>query len=219
MALHIGLIMDGNGRWALARNKPRYYGHKAGLQAFKAIIDQAAKAPEIAQVTAYALSRNNLKRSAIEIKALLELLEQVLHKERNFFIELGVQVNFIGSFDFCSEKLQQLLLEFTNITSKGSSLILNVALGYSAQEQLVELMPKALKAQDPIAWLNQKLTPIDLLIRTSGERRLSDFCLWQLAYAEIYFADCFWPDFDGKEFNQALDWFWQRDRRFGELHE
>lgn len=219
MAKHIGLIMDGNGRWAVARGRPRFYGHKAGLDAFKAIVKFAAQASEIEHITAFALSKDNFKRSKTEINALIELLEQVLLHERQFFLELGVKVNFIGGLDQFSDKLSKLFLEFSSVTNNCSQLTLDVALNYSGKEQLLQLMPEVLKSSDPLLFLDQKLEPIDLLIRTSGECRLSDFCLWQLAYAEIYFTDCFWPDFDEDEFRKALLWFQQRDRRFGELNE
>ena len=216
---HIGLIMDGNGRWALAAGKPRYFGHKAGLKSLKNIVFAASAQPQIKRITAFALSRDNFKRSANEINALIELLEHVLLNEADLFIEHGVSVNFIGDLSVFSTKIQGLLEQFSQATAAGSDLMLDVAINYSGQQNLLTLMPEALKTTEPEAFLNAKLPMIDLLIRTSGEQRLSDLCLWQLAYSELYFTKTLWPDFAQTEFAAALAWYAERERRFGEIHE
>lgn len=213
---HIGLIMDGNGRWAVKCGEPRHYGHRHGLTAFKRILAHAAAKPGIELITAFALSKDNFKRAKIEINALLALLEQVLIKESDWFLQHSIKVEFIGERTVFSKSMQSLLRKFEDSTSAGQKLKVKVALNYSSKQELLTIMPQALKAQDPNLFLEQNLPAIDLLIRTSGEKRLSDFCLWQLAYSELYFSECLWPDFSEAEFDAALSWYQARDRRFGE---
>lgn len=218
-SLHVGLIMDGNGRWAKQKKQARIFGHKQGLLAFKNIIDYAAKNEEISQITAFALSRDNLKRSAVEIQALIGILHSVLQNELEWFCERHVAVNFIGDLSYFSNETRVGLKQFTEQTNQGSALKLNIALNYSGKHDILELIRENSHAS--LAEIEAKflIKDIDLLIRTSGEQRLSDFCLWQLAYAELYFTEVLWPDFAATDFEKALLWFKKRERRFGEAHE
>ena len=213
---HIGLIMDGNGRWAVKSGEPRHHGHRHGLTALKKVLAHAAAKPGIELITAFALSKDNFKRSKLEINALLLLLEQVLIQESVWFKQKSIKVEFIGERSVFSKTMQNLLHKFEEHTRSGQKLSLKVALNYSGKQELLTIMPQALKAHDPDSFLEQNLPAIDLLIRTSGEKRVSDFCLWQLAYSELYFTDCLWPDFSEAEFDAALSWYQARDRRFGE---
>ena len=224
MPNHVGIIMDGNGRWAARYGKPRFYGHQHGLETFKNIVKFAASEMLFREMTVYALSKDNFKRSSCEVDALLGMLQQVLTKELDWFRSLNIKVRFIGDTSVFSDKIQNLLARFTVETKACSGLKLNVAINFSGRFAIAEAVKNITtigSVSDIVDNLEQNLnlTPIDLLIRTSGEQRLSDFCLWQLAYAEIYFSELLWPEFDSQALVQALNWFKTRDRRFGEVYE
>lgn len=221
---HIAIIMDGNGRWAKSRGYLRVKGHSAGVKSFENIVLYCCKVPGVQELSAFALSRDNFKRSRAEIGALLSLFENMLENQLSFFISNDIRVVFVGDRSVFSDCLQSKMLEFEEATKLGKSLHVNLAVNYSGRYQIFEFM-KNNKLPDSFEDASLEfdklmgISAVDLLIRTSGEQRLSDFCLWQLAYSEIYFSNCFWPDFCESDLVAALEWYDSRDRRFGEVNE
>ena len=222
--LHVAIIMDGNGRWANARNLPRGAGHRAGVEALKRLI-KAAPEQGIRMLTVYAFSADNWRRPAAEVAALMRLLQNYLKREAHELRRNGIRLTAIGRRDRLSKSVVHAIENVENDTAAGENLHLRVALDYSGREAI--LNAAAIAADMPFE-LNQPAfshllsghnpcPDVDLLIRTSGEQRLSDFLLWECAYAELYFTDCLWPDFGEQELHLALDEFRRRDRRFGGL--
>ena len=219
-ALHVALIMDGNGRWATLRQYPRIYGHKMGVEAVRKVI-KAAPRNNIGMLTLYAFSSDNWKRPPEEVTHLFSLLKSYLRQEVDNFVEKGIRLVFIGRRDRIGEGLRAEIEAAEYRTRHGEALIVRIALDYSGREQILMALAD-LPCASPEA-LSVALSgvgrdwPVDLLIRTSGEQRLSDFLLWECAHAEFYFSPIHWPDFDGKALDEAMEAYLRRDRRFGAI--
>lgn len=217
--LHVAIIMDGNGRWALARGKPRTAGHLAGATAVRRVIE-SAPALGIRTLTLYAFSSDNWKRPRPEVSALMRLLERYLRTETASCVEQGVAIRVIGRRDRLPERVQRAITDAEHTTAAGTTLQLRLAIDYSSRDELVRAAAHAPQSRDEFArWLSQHMaqpqTDVDLLIRTGGEQRLSDFLLWESAYAELYFTPIAWPDFDRHALADAMHEFARRQRRFG----
>ena len=227
---HIAIIMDGNGRWAKAQGKERYEGHIEGVASVKACI-KAARKRGVRYLTLYAFSTENWGRPQAEVDALMQLFCQSVTKETPELVEQGVRVRFIGRRDRFSEDVRERLLHIEESTAEGDKLTLVLAFDYSSRDELVratrsiaEMVERGeLKAEQ----IDDKLISAhldtadmpdpDLVIRTSGECRLSNFLLWQASYAEMYFPQIMWPDFREEAFDKALEVYAERNRRYGLL--
>lgn len=224
---HVAIIMDGNGRWARSRGLPRYAGHRAGVDAVRCTVEAAGDAG-IEFMTLYAFSADNWKRPREEIAGIMRLLDRYLQSETQRLVDEGVRVTVVGRRDRLRPRTRGLIERTEEATRGGTRMRLRVAIDYSARETIVraaklaegrdvtheefaELMACAMHCEPDYP-------AIDLLIRTSGEMRLSDFFLWESAYAELYFTDTLWPDFEAKDLQAAIDEYARRERRFGEAH-
>jgi undecaprenyl diphosphate synthase len=215
--LHVAIIMDGNGRWAQARGKPRTAGHLAGAVAVRRVIE-SAPALGIGTLTLYAFSSDNWKRPRPEVSALMRLLERYLRTETASCVEQGVGIRVIGRRDRLPVRVQRAIADAEQTTAAGSTLQLRLAIDYSSRDELVRAAAQAPQTRDEFAqWLSDRLphADVDLLIRTGGEQRLSDFLLWESAYAELYFTPTPWPDFGRDHLADAVAEFATRQRRFG----
>ena len=225
--LHVGLIMDGNGRWACARGLPRTEGHRRGADAVRRAVE-AAPDLGIATLTLYAFSADNWRRPAAEVSTLMRLLQSFLVRERTRCRRHGVRLALIGRRDRLSPALVRAIEETERATRDGTRLHLRLAVDYSARAAILAaagtLGPDDRGDED--AFLRQvnrachsdpETPPVDLVIRTSGEQRLSDFLLFESAYAELLFIDTLWPDFDGEDLRRAVEAFRRRERRYGGL--
>lgn len=221
---HIAIIMDGNGRWARNRGLPRIVGHRAGVKALRKLIEYAVET-ELNAITVYAFSRENWRRPEKEVYLLMDLFMSALQSEVDELHKNNVRLTFIGDKTGFSRKLQDSMHASETLTASNSGLGLNVATNYSGQWDIVQAVRSMVSDKislkeldesefDAYLTLNHVNDP-DLFIRTGGERRISNFFLWQLAYTELYFTDTLWPDFDRQHFINALDWFATRQRRFG----
>ena len=227
---HVAFIMDGNGRWARQRRLPRAAGHVKGAAQVRTVIEQCAKRG-IEVVTLYAFSTENWARPANEVGALMALFSRYLQNEIDDMQRNGVQLRVIGERSVFSEPLQAAIAHAESTTAGGDRLVLQLAVNYGGRAELLGAVrqwmaahPKANPAEFNEAALaaylySPDLPPPDLLVRTAGERRLSNFLLWQTAYTELYFTDTLWPDFDSKALDAALAWFAGRVRRFGQTTE
>ena len=227
---HIAIIMDGNGRWAKARGKERYEGHIEGVVSVKSCIKSARKRG-VRYLTLYAFSTENWGRPQAEVDALMQLFCQSVTKETPELIEQGVRVQIIGRRDRFSEDVRERLLHIEESTAGGDKLTLILAFDYSSRDELVRATRKVVDKvksgvlcsediNDEIISAHLDTAGIpdpDLIIRTSGECRLSNFLLWQASYAEMYFPQTMWPDFREEEFDKALEVYAQRERRYGVL--
>lgn len=212
--LHVALIMDGNGRWAQARGWPRLAGHRAGAETVRRIVE-AAPGLGVATLTLYAFSTDNWKRPSTEISGLFRLFARYMKQETVKLCEQGVRFQVIGRRDRLPGPLVSLIEETEQATGAGAKLLLRVAVDYSSREAILQAV--ATGARTPGDFARTIGPDVDLLIRTSGEQRLSDFLLWECAYAELHFADVHWPDFNATGLRQALDEFHSRQRRFGAI--
>jgi undecaprenyl diphosphate synthase len=225
--LHVAIIMDGNGRWATRRGLPRVAGHRAGVAAVRRVVERAP-ALGIRWLTLYAFSSDNWRRPADEVESIFWLLRAYLRLETERLRQHGVRLEIIGRRDRLPNLLLREIGQAENATAEGCRLHLRVAIDYSSRDTITRAVAKATKAlapdQPPSAEvlgrvLAQALTAesgeVDLLIRTGGEKRLSDFLLWESAYAELLFTDRMWPDFDATDLHAALAEFNRRERRFG----
>ncbi|MCX6026776.1 MAG: polyprenyl diphosphate synthase [Chloroflexi bacterium] len=223
---HVAIIMDGNGRWATARNLPRLAGHRAGTENLRRII-QACVEFGIRYLTLYAFSTENWGRPEEEVQGLLSIIEDVLGRELNEMHRNGVQLRHIGRLEGISPFLQRKVREAIDLTKHNSRLTLNVAFNYGGRDEIVHAVQRMIAEGVPAEAVDEKLmgrylytagTPDpDLIIRTSGELRSSNFLIWQAAYSEWVITPVYWPDFDKEELRQALWEFSQRDRRFGRV--
>ena len=227
---HVAVIMDGNGRWAKARGLPRVMGHRAGVEALKSTLRHCSDWG-VEALTAYAFSTENWSRPGEEVNFLMTLFESVLQRELQALEQEQVRIRFLGDLDALPVKLQALIAEATQRTSGNSGIHFNVCTNYGGRRELVrasqrlaervargELEPSQIDENALAAELFTAGEPDpDLLIRTSGERRISNFLLWQLAYAEIHVTDLCWPDFDAEALQLALQDYQSRQRRFGGL--
>ncbi len=221
--IHVAIIMDGNGRWALGRGLPRAAGHRAGAEALRAVVE-AAWDLGVSTLTVYAFSTGNWRRPKAEVLALMALLNRYLAAEFERLIENDIRLTVIGRRDRLPAGLEPLIVRAEAATRQAETLHLRIAFDYSAREAILEAALAALSSgaltQEAIG---QRLGggqcdgDVDLLIRTSGEQRLSDFLLWESAYAELYFTRRLWPDFGPDDLAAALADFHRRDRRYGAL--
>ena len=222
--MHTAIIMDGNGRWAEQRGLPRPAGHRAGAKAVRRIVEAATRST-VEILTLFAFSADNWSRPAGEVASLMRLLKRYLVSETARCLENGVRLSVIGRRDRLDGDLLRTIEHTEEITSSGTKLHLRLAIDYSARAAIAHAAAQARSACSPqefeqhlaAALHSDVAAPVDLLIRTGGERRLSDFLLWESAYAELVFVDTYWPDFDEAAFDAALREFARRDRRFGGL--
>ncbi len=218
-ARHVAIIMDGNGRWAKKRHLPRAMGHKKGVETVRDIV-RAAGDFGLEALSLYAFSSENWKRPEEEISDLMGLMRQFIKSDLEEFVANGVRLKIIGNYKALAPDIVEMLEDALARTAHNSRTVA-VALNYGAQDELVRAAQAAaaggaISAQTIEAHLDTAdLPPLDLLIRTSGEQRLSNFMLWQAAYAELWFTDTLWPDFTKEEFGQALSDFGMRERRYG----
>ncbi len=227
--LHVAIIMDGNGRWAVERGLPRTAGHMAGVNAVRTVVEAAARR-DVAMLTLYAFSSDNWKRPRTEVNSIMQLLVSRLPAESKKLSREGIRLSVIGRRDRFPDAVLQAILNAEALTRDGDALHLRLALDYSSRAALVcasqhlngdvrhnlEAVQHALAR----AYHTETLVPdVDLLVRTGGEQRLSDFLLWECAYAELFFTPVRWPDFDDIALDEALTEFGSRQRRYGRVVE
>lgn len=230
---HVAIIMDGNGRWAKKKlGKTRLHGHRRGAQVVRDL-SQVARDIGINYLTLYAFSTENWKRPAIEINGLMELLVNTIRKELNHMKDIGIRFNTIGDINSLPANCAKHLKKAVDETQHNDRLVLTLALSYSGRWDITEAMRK-IAADIKLGKLDsssidenlinqylstKELPDPDLMIRTSGEFRISNYMMWQLAYSELYFTDTYWPDFDSEQLYQALYDYQNRERRFGKISE
>ena len=229
---HVAIIMDGNGRWARGKGMSRVFGHKNALTAVRESIESAAQIG-VKAITLYAFSTENWNRPKLEVDALMSLLVNSLKKELLTFQENGVIVNAIGNIENLPNKAKKALNNVIIQTKDNSKVIMTLALSYGSREEIVNaiknISKKVVNKELSVKEIDENiinnhlytfnLPEVDLMIRTSGEKRLSNFLLWQMAYAELYFTDVFWPDFRKEHFYDAIIDYQNRERRFGKTSE
>jgi undecaprenyl diphosphate synthase len=217
--LHVAIIMDGNGRWANQRGLPRVAGHRAGVEAVRRVVE-AAPGLGISVLTLYAFSSDNWRRPDREVSALMRLLRLYLAREAARCVANGVRLEAIGRRDRLPASVVRLIEKTERETAGGRRLRLRLAIDYSSRQAIVEAAARARSLADTVSAeaIAKLLGPeVDLLIRTSGEQRLSDFLLWECAYAEMIFTRRMWPEFGAEELAEAVAEFQRRERRFGAL--
>lgn len=229
---HIAIIMDGNGRWAKQRGMLRAFGHENGTKAVRTTVETCAKLG-IENLTLYAFSTENWKRPKLEVDTLMRLLVSSLKKEIKTLNDNNIKLNAIGNLEALPKKVSQELLEVIDETKNHTRLTLTLALSYGARDELVsavkEIATKATAHKISVESIDESiinehlytrnLPDVDLLIRTSGEQRISNFLLWQIAYAELFFSPVFWPDFSEQNLYEAIIEYQKRERRFGKTSE
>ncbi|WP_461162065.1 polyprenyl diphosphate synthase [Simplicispira piscis] len=222
---HIAIVMDGNGRWAKRRFLPRLAGHKQGVDVLRRCV-QACAQRGVGVLTVFAFSSENWNRPADEVSGLMELLAKALSREVPQLCKDGVQLHFVGARDGLSEKVQSGLLQGEAATAHNTRLVLNVCFNYGGRWDVAQAAAALAARGEPIteasldsAMALAHVPDPDLLIRTGGEMRLSNFLLWQAAYAELYFSEKLWPDFDDAALDEAIAAFHARERRFGKTSE
>lgn len=221
---HIAIIMDGNGRWAKKRNLPRIIGHQKGVETVDVITEACARLG-IKALTLYTFSSENWKRPKKEVDALMSLLEKTLREKKDRIKANNMRFNVIGRISDLPEHLKDTIEEVKKETSGNSGMILTLALSYGGRQEILDAAKAAYEEKKSGSTLEEAdfekflytrgLPGLDLVIRTSGEMRLSNFLLWQAAYAELYVTDVLWPDFDGMELEKALEEYKKRERKFG----
>ena len=222
-ALHVGIIMDGNGRWATRRGLSRLRGHEAGVEAIRRVVE-AAPQQGVSTLTLYAFSSDNWRRPKAEVTALMALLRFYLANEIESLVRNGVRLTVIGRRDRIPEGIATAIGRAEAATADGDTLHLRIAIDYSARDAILNAATRAAGignlTRESFAELitgEQNLRDVDLIIRTSGEKRLSDFLLWEGAYAELHFTERMWPEFEAEDLADALSSFHRRERRFGGL--
>ena len=223
---HVAMIMDGNGRWALSRGLPRLAGHKAGTENLRRVI-RASVEFGVKYLTIYAFSTENWGRPPEEVRGLMYILEDVIDRELAELNQEGVQLHHIGRLERLSRSLQKKVLHAIELTKNNDHLILNVAFNYGGRDEIVNAIQNIMRDGIPPEDVTDELVSRylytagvpdpDLIIRTSGELRISNFLIWQAAYSEWYVTPTYWPDFDKDEYRRALETFAQRDRRYGKV--
>jgi undecaprenyl diphosphate synthase len=223
---HVAIIMDGNGRWALSRGKPRLAGHKAGTENLRRVI-RASVEFGIKYLTIYAFSTENWGRPPEEVKGLMYILEDVIDRELAELHKEGVQLRHMGRLERLAPTLQEKVLDAIDVTKENNRLVLNVAFNYGGRDEIVNAIQNILKdgiqpenVTDELVSRYMYTAGVpdpDLIIRTSGELRISNFLIWQAAYSEWYVTPTYWPDFDKEEYRRALETYAQRARRFGKV--
>ena len=221
---HIAFIMDGNGRWAQSQGKIRTYGHKMGVNAVERVIKHAKKLG-IKVVSFYAFSTENWKRPQDEIDCIFDLLKEYISQHQADFVEKDIKINVVGDISKLPKDLQKVIVQTTKLTAKCKSLSVNICLNYGSRTEIIRAINNIIK--DGIEFVTDELferylqtegiPDPDLVIRTSGEYRLSNFMLYQCAYSELYFPKVYWPDFDEKDLEKAIIVYQSRNRRFGSI--
>ena len=218
---HVAVVMDGNGRWAKARFLPRVEGHRRGMAALKRLTEAARKAG-IRHLTVFAFSSENWKRPADEVNALMRFFVDGLTREAEPLREAGIRLHVVGDTKVFSPELQAAIRTAEQMTEGAQAMTLNICANYGGRWDVVDAVIRLVRDGKPVtvetvtdAVSMQWAGPVDLMIRTGGEQRISNFLLWQLAYAELWFTEVLWPDFSEADFNEALTWFAGRERRFG----
>ena len=226
---HIAIIMDGNGRWAKARGLPRVDGHREGAQSVREVV-RAARALGVQVLTLYSFSTENWKRPTDEVRALMSLLKKYLLSERQEMLDTGIQLRLIGQMDRLPKAVQAVAREICRVTDTGHTVMdLNLAVSYGSRAEMVEAIRSIAegvrRGSLPVNAIDEALVSArlqtagqpdpDLVIRTSGELRLSNFLLWQVAYSELYVTDVFWPEFRKPQLLEAITSYQRRERRFG----
>ena len=218
---HVAVVMDGNGRWAKARFLPRVEGHRRGMAALKRLTEAARKAG-IRHLTVFAFSSENWKRPADEVNALMRFFVDGLTREAEPLSEAGIRLHVVGDTKVFSPELQAAIRTAEQMTEGAQAKTLNICANYGGRWDVVDAVNRLVRDDKPVtvetvtdAVSMQWAGPVDLMIRTGGEQRISNFLLWQLAYAELWFTEVLWPDFSEADFNEALTWFAGRERRFG----
>ncbi len=231
MPRHVAVIMDGNGRWAKRRHRPRIFGHHEGMKSVRTVIETAADL-EVPYLTLFAFSQENWKRPRAEVDALMALLKRYIESERDELIEKGIRVEAIGELDRLEDSARRAIDDLIDATASGDALTVTLCLSYGGRSEIVEAARRAMRAAkageiepdelDEAAFgsllYTADLPDPDLLIRTSGEMRVSNFLLWQIAYTELYVTEILWPDFDRAAFVDAIAAYQGRERRFGTVH-
>lgn len=225
---HIAVIMDGNGRWAKRHNKPRVFGHKNGVNAVRETTEAAAELG-IKYLTLYAFSTENWKRPALEVSALMTLLVETLEREISRLNKNNIRLQAIGDLNKLPRRTREALLNGIKQTSNNTGMVLILALNYSGRWDITQAVQHIIKKGIPEHKITQELISEylstsdipdpELLIRTSGEYRISNFLMWQLSYSELYFTPVFWPEFDKQAFYKAIHDYQNRERRFGMVSE
>lgn len=218
---HVAVVMDGNGRWAKARFLPRVEGHRRGMAALKRLTEAARKAG-IRHLTVFAFSSENWKRPADEVNSLMRFFVDGLTREAEPLSEAGIRLHVVGDTKVFSPELQAAIRTAEQMTEGAQAMTLNICANYGGRWDVVDAVNRLVRDDKPVtvetvtdAVSMQWAGPVDLMIRTGGEQRISNFLLWQLAYAELWFTEVLWPDFSEADFNEALTWFAGRERRFG----
>lgn len=218
---HIAIIMDGNGRWAKNRNKPRVFGHKAGAATLRKTLEYCRKIG-VQYLTVYAFSTENWKRSKEEVDALMFLFKTYINSEREEIIKNKIRFMVSGRADGVNPELMKAIKDLEEVTSKDYEVTLNIAFNYGGRAEITDAVNKILNEgkthiteEEFSKYLYNDIPDPDFLIRTSGEFRLSNFLLWQIAYTEIYVTEKYWPDFDEEEMDRAIESYSRRERRFG----
>jgi len=229
---HLAIIMDGNGRWAKQKGMLRAFGHENGTKSVRVTVENCAKL-SIENLTLYAFSTENWNRPKIEVDTLMKLLISSLKKELKTLLENNIKLNTIGNFEKLPQSAQKELSEVIEKTKNNTRMTLTLALSYGSREEILSAVKNiSSKVKNNIISIDaidesiinqhlytQNLPDVDLLIRTSGEHRISNFLLWQIAYAELYFTDVLWPDFREKDLYEAIISYQKRERRFGKTSE
>ena len=218
---HIAIIMDGNGRWAKNQNKPRVFGHKAGANTLRKIMEYCNKIG-VTYLTVYAFSTENWKRSQEEVDALMFLFKSYIKSERENLLKNKIRFMVLGREEGVNLSLMEAIKELEEATSKDYEMTLNIAFNYGGRAEITDAVNKILKEgktsiteEEFSKYLYNDIPDPDFVIRTSGEFRISNFLLWQIAYSEIYITDKYWPDFDEVEMEKAILSYSKRERRFG----
>lgn len=225
---HVAIIMDGNGRWAQRRLMPRAEGHRRGVQSVRRVIEAAAK-KGIRYLTLFAFSSENWKRPADEVNALMRLFATALKKEAQAMLEHGVRLRVAGDLSAFSEEIRESIRQSEAITAHCDAMVLTVCANYGGRWDIVQAFRNILQRDPSVALHPEKITEelvdanlafdwapaVDLMIRTGGEQRISNFILWQAAYAELFASPTLWPDFGQADLEEALNWYAGRQRRFG----
>ena len=225
---HVAIIMDGNGRWASQRFLPRTAGHAKGVQSVRRAVETCGNAG-VRYLTLFAFSSENWRRPADEVSLLMRLFVQALEREVSRLQEQGVRLRVVGDLSPFEPKLQELILQAQESTAQNDALHLTIAANYGGRWDILQATRRMLAAHPELAadpdrldeqllsnYLSMAWAPEpDLFIRTGGEQRISNFLIWQLAYTELFFTDCYWPDFGETELRHAVDWYSTRERRFG----
>ncbi|MDU5223744.1 MAG: isoprenyl transferase [Finegoldia magna] len=220
---HIAIIMDGNGRWATKRNKPRVFGHNEGMKRVVDVVENSLNIG-IKYLSLYAFSTENWKRPQKEIDFLMQILIKYIDDQLNKLVTQGVKINILGDISVLPEKVIQKIEYALDSTKNNDKLILNIAINYGSRQEILRAVNTAIEDGEILTdnefsnlLYTRNQPDVDLLIRPGGEKRLSNFLLYQMSYAELYFSDIYWPDFKLESLIDAIYWYQNRNRRFGGL--